>query len=457
MQRVAVVAPAERFRGALVALADAGVVEPERVPAALGPAGEALRRSRHDKDIVPLLAPEPPDVAALEGAHDLRTLAGEAELEEIAGSAVRRGGVMAIAGWSPSVAVAPLASRLGEVGGAVVPLSSPRGAQPPTLVRSAGASGAFQPLVDVYATVPYADINPSLLAGLAYVAMFGMMFGDVGHGFVLVLFGLALWKQWPARLARFARAAPFVVGAGIASVLFGLAFGEAFGPTHLVPTLWLTPLDHPTTLLAVAIAIGGALLAASHVLASLNRWREGGALRALLAISGVAGTALYLGLALVGLGWYLHALVAIGVGGFLATAGLVLGFAGLFLESGGRALGAMEAGIELFDAVVRLGTNTVSFARLAAFGLTHAALGSIVWTGTVALSHRGPGGWIAAGALFLVGNAVAFALEALVCAIQAMRLEYYELFSRIFVGEGRRFAPWHVPSVSSKEEPCSSG
>ncbi len=211
------------------------------------------------------------------------------------------------------------------------------------------------------------------------------------------------------------RAAPFVVGAGIASVLFGLAFGEAFGPTHLVPTLWLTPLDHPTTLLAVAIAIGGALLAASHVLASLNRWREGGALRALLAISGVAGTALYLGLALVGLGWYLHALVAIGVGGFLATAGLVLGFAGLFLESGGRALGAMEAGIELFDAVVRLGTNTVSFARLAAFGLTHAALGSIVWTGTVALSHRGPGGWIAAGALFLVGNAVAFALEALVC------------------------------------------
>ena len=241
-------------------------------------------------------------------------------------------------------------------------------------------------------------------------------------------------------------------------MLFGLAFGEAFGPTHLVPTLWITPLDHPTTLLAVAIAIGGGPAR------GLPRPCHRSTVGARVARSGHCSRsrasqarALYLGLALVGLGWYLHALVAIGVGGCLATLGLVLGFVGLFLESGGRALGAMEAGIELFDAVVRLGTNTVSFARLAAFGLTHAALGSIVWTGTVALSHHGPGGWIAAGALFLVGNAVAFALEALVCAIQAMRLEYYELFSRVFVGEGRRFAPWHVPSVSSKEEPCSTG
>ena len=47
--------------------------------------------------------------------------------------------------------------------------------------------------------------------------------------------------------------------------------------------------------------------------------------------------------------------------------------------------------------------------------------------------------------VFLVGNALAFALEGLVAAIQALRLEYYELFSRIFEGVGRPFRPWHVP------------
>ena len=37
--------------------------------------------------------------------------------------------------------------------------------------------------------------------------------------------------------------------------------------------------------------------------------------------------------------------------------------------------------------------------------------------------------------MFLVGNALTFSLEALVAAVQAIRLEYYELFSRIFAGE----------------------
>jgi len=63
-----------------------------------------------------------------------------------------------------------------------------------------------------------------------------------------------------------------------------------------------------------------------------------------------------------------------------------------------------------------------------------------------------------------VGNALAFALEGLVAGVQAMRLEYYELFSRIFTDEGRKFHPWYVPTapsdssgLSCKEVPCSLG
>jgi V/A-type H+-transporting ATPase subunit I len=36
-------------------------------------------------------------------------------------------------------------------------------------------------------------------------------------------------------------------------------------------------------------------------------------------------------------------------------------------------------------------------------------------------------------------------LEALVAGAQAMRLEYYELFSRVFAGEGEPFRAWRVP------------
>jgi V/A-type H+-transporting ATPase subunit I len=117
----------------------------------------------------------------------------------------------------------------------------------------------------------------------------------------------------------------------------------------------------------------------------------------------------------------------------------------------------VQAGVEMFDVVVRIGTNTVSFARLAAFGLTHAALSGIVWSGTTGLWHRGPALWLAAAVLFVVGNVVAFSLEGLVAGVQALRLEYYELFSRIFVDEGTQFRPWHIPTRSSKETPCSPG
>jgi V/A-type H+-transporting ATPase subunit I len=136
-------------------------------------------------------------------------------------------------------------------------------------------------------------------------------------------------------------------------------------------------------------------------------------------------------------------LMAIAVG--LAVVASVLAFLGLLATAGGGAAGAVQAVVELFDLIIRVGSNLVSFARLAAFGLTHAALSAVVWEGTTAV--WGPGlSAIAAVVLFLAGNAVALTLEALVAGIQALRLEYYELFSRVFDTEGRPFRPWVLPA-----------
>ena len=125
--------------------------------------------------------------------------------------------------------------------------------------------------------------------------------------------------------------------------------------------------------------------------------------------------------------------------------------------AGGGATGVTQATVALFDTVLRLGTNLVSFARLAAFGLTHAAIGLVVWDGTTALWDAGGLLVLAAVVLFVVGNAVAVALEGLVAAVQALRLEYYELFSRVFASEGRPFRPWHVPVDPSYSPRDSSG
>ena len=95
----------------------------------------------------------------------------------------------------------------------------------------------------------------------------------------------------------------------------------------------------------------------------------------------------------------------------------------------------------------------VSFTRLAAFGLTHAALGLLVWEGTGPCGSAAGCGRAPRCVVFAAGTALAFSLEALVAAIQALRLEYYELFSRVFVAQGRPFRPWHVPVAAQARGP----
>ena len=453
MKRVALVAADDALRDVLVRVADAAAVEigpAAGEKAAAGPAdGEAARRLRRSGHPAPgtALSASRPDLDALERAGRYDLLAGESQLEAYAADADRGSGACALAGWIPADRVDDMAARLAGVGGAVVPLPLPRGAEPPTLLAGQPAARALAPLVQTYGTVPYADIDPTWVAGAAYV----LMFGDAGEGAVLVAAALALRAGWPRWARRFRQAWLFVAGAGVAAIAFGLLYGEFFGPTGLVPALWLNPLDRPVTLLLAAAGVGAFLLAGAYALGVINRWREGGWAAALYAPSGIAGTALYLGAGLVVGGWYLRQDPMLAAGGFVAVAGLALAAAGFVAGAGGGAAGWTQAVVELFDLVVRIGSNVVSFTRLAAFGLTHAALSLLVWEGARVLWQQGGAACVAAVAVFAAGTALAFGLEALVAAVQALRLEYYELFSRVFVTQGRPFRPWHVPVVTGPD------
>lgn len=448
MSRVAVVAPVERLRSVLVAVAADGGVELDTAPEEHGgEAMEALRRlapAAAARDLAPRLAASPPDLEELERAGRSDLLAGEAELLQRASAAVTRRSVVAAAGWMADAGVEALAVRLAPLGGAVIRLPRPAWAIPPTRLPEHRGATSFQLLVGTYGTSRYEDLDPTPFAAVSFVLMFGMMFGDLGHGLILALLSLAArFAPW-RRLAWVRRIWLLPFAAGLAAAAFGLLYGEAFGPTGLVPALWLRPLESPVTLLVTGVAAGCGLLAISYVVGTVNRWREGGARAAVLAGAGLAGLlafggacAAVVGLALLHLTWLAWA------AGAVAAGGLALVFVGLLLDAPRGAIGLLQSVIELFDTIVRLGSNAVSFARLAAFGLVHAAIGGVVWSATSALWGRGLATLAAIG-LFAVGNALAFGLEGLVAGVQALRLEYYELFSRIFAGEGRPFRPWHL-------------
>jgi len=455
MRRVAVVALAGRARDVLVAMAQIGVVDLSGpLGSGEGPALEALRRlestHRGGTMVIPALARQSPDVGDLErrGAREL--LAGEVELDRRTASAVRHGDFVLFVGWAPQPALPELAASLHRLGAALVELRPPRGSQPPTLLAPAPAAEPFRPLLTTYGAVPYADVDPTPFVAVTYCLMFGMMFGDVGDGALIVLAALALSRSRNPRLAALRRVWPMIAAAGVSAVLFGALYGELFGPTKVLPTLWLDPLDSPTRLLGAAIVAGIGLLAASYVIGIINRFREGGVLLALTADSGVPGLALLAGgvLAVVGIAtgaaWLTPAGLAIVA---VAVVALVLG---LRAEAGSGATGVLEVLIGLLDELLRLFSNVFSFARLAAFGLMHAAIGRVVLHAAGSLTGN-PIGDVAAVVTFAVGWAAAFALEGLVVAVQALRLEYYELFSRLFAREGRPFRPFSLPLISTEE------
>jgi V/A-type H+-transporting ATPase subunit I len=455
MRRIAVVALASTVREVLVTLAAAGAVELSGpLGSGEGPALEALRRiesrSPRGRRATPTLVREAPDVEQLESSAARALLAGEVELQRRMSSAVRRGEFALFVGWAPQAAIARLAARLRALGSSLIELPAPRGQSPPTMLAESPVAEPFRPLLTIYGAVPYRDLDPTPFVAVTYCLMFGMMFGDVGDGLLIVLGALLLSRARHPRLEALRRVWPMIAVAGATATVFGVLYGELFGPSKLVPVLWLDPLDSPTRLLAVAVIVGGCLLVAANVLGIINRWREGGALLALTTASGVPGLALLAGAGIVALGVSPGNGVVTAVGLVLAGAGLVALAVGLFAEAGSGAAGIGQTLIGLFDAVLRTFSNVFSFARLAAFGLMHAAIGQVVLHAAGGLTGTLIGD-LAAAVVFVVGGAVAFALEGLVVAVQALRLEYYELFSRVFAGEGRPFRPWSMPLFSTEE------
>lgn len=456
MRRIALATPVDRLRAVLVALAERKSVElAGDLPPAAGPAQEALQRlhagSTQPSATTPALSATEPDVPTLEADETLDLLAGEVELDRRRRSAITQDDVAVFVGWTPGTEVDELRASMAGQGAAVVELPPPA-ELPPTLLERTKLGGPFHVLVDTYGVLPYSDVDPTAFAAIAFVVMFGMMFGDIGHGALLVVLGAVLARGHVGRLSSLRPAWPLLIATGTVGAFFGLLYGELFGPTGLVRALWLSPLEEPLTLLKAAVVLGSVLLSISYLLGSANRWRERGPATALYAEGGLAGGLVFAGIAVAALGWNSQARAGVVSGIVTAAAGLALVFVGTLYQAGSGFAGVTRAVVEVLDTGIRVGSNIVSFTRLAAFGMMHAALSLVTLEASQRLARAGPLGWIAAAVVFLIGTLVALALEGMVAGIQALRLEYYELFSRMFEEEGRPFTPFAIPVRQAEDE-----
>lgn len=369
-----------------------------------------------------------------------------------------------VAGWVPADALPGLEAHLqGALAGRLV-LSvaappAPRaaatapeaaaGAQPPTQLRNPPAVRPFEALVTTYGVPNYYELDPTLLGGFLFVLMFGVMFGDVGQGAVLVVAGWLLTREIGLRGNR--AFGWIILAAGASAIVFGALYGTVFLIEGLLPALWFRPLDNSTYFIQIAILFGIAVVSLALGLNMANALRAGDRVRFFLDRRGFLGLWFYWGA--------IYAAYALLTGRSPGTA-LLIALIGLplllmafltplegLLRSGGRlawpgAQAIIESVVETFDTAVRFVSNTVSFIRLAAFAIAHVGIGIMVLI--LAGLVRAPGAGLA---IIVVGNAFALGLEGLVVFIQALRLDYYEFFTKFFRADGVAFRPFVLPGM----------
>lgn len=323
--------------------------------------------------------------------------------------------------------------------------------QPPTKLKNPRIFKPFEMFIRMYGIPGYHEIDPTIFVGLTYAFIFGTMFGDVGQGLCLVIGGALLYKFKKIPLAA------IMSMAGIFSVIFGFMYGSIFGFEDLIPAVWLHPktdmitlpfIGTMNTVFVVAIAFGMFLILSTMIMHVINAVKARDIEGTYFDQNSICGLVFYGALtAVIFLYMTGHTLPATAVLVVMFIVPLIL----IMLKEpltrmikkrrptieGGKGMFFVQSFFELFEIILSYMSNTLSFVRMGAFAVSHAAMMEVVLM-LAGAEHGGSPNWI----IIILGNAFVFAMETLIVGIQVLRLEYYEMFSRFYKGNGREFKPF---------------
>ena len=332
---------------------------------------------------------------------------------------------------------------------------------PPTRLKNSRFAKPFQMFVEMYGTPGYRDFDPTLLVSITYTLIFGIMFGDLGQGFVIALIGgiLAAWKKMD-----FGR---IMLRLGISSMVFGFAYGSVFGLEHLLDPVFramgfaekpIEVFDSNTTnmLLIGAIGVGVCAIAIAMIINIYLGFKYRNIEKAVFSQNGIAGLTVYLGAVIAAALLMLFNVNVLNPVFIIIV--IVIPLLCIFFKEpltklcqkhknikpeDGIGSFIMENFFELFEYVLSYVSNTMSFLRVGGFILSHAGMMTVVLSLSEMMSGAG------SVVVLIFGNIFVMCLEGLIVGIQVLRLEFYEIFSRFYTGDGK---PYQPAAISYKPE-----
>jgi V/A-type H+/Na+-transporting ATPase subunit I len=314
-------------------------------------------------------------------------------------------------------------------------------AKPPTKLKNFKIFKPFEMFIKMYGLPAYNEIDPTSFVAITYSLIFGIMFGDVGQGLCLVIGGALIYKFKKVTIAA------IISIAGIFSTIMGFMYGSVFGFEDVIPHAWLNPMENVMTVLLTAVGFGVFLIIISMIINIINGIKAKDIEKIFFDTNGIAGLVFY-GLAitcaiLIATGQSLPATIILVL--FFAIPLLIMFFkeplshyfekkTKIFPDHKGMFF--LESLFELFEVLLSYATNSISFLRVGAFALSHAAMMGVVML-MANVESGNPNIFI-----LIAGNIIVAGMEGLIVGIQVLRLEYYEMFSRFYKGTGKVFKPY---------------
>ena len=292
------------------------------------------------------------------------------------------------------------------------------------------------------------EINPAYISVLVFAFQFGLMFGDVGQGLVILILGFVLTSKFKRGMLKYLGG--LFIPMGIAATIFGFLYGSFFLNESILGGFYQpimpNPIHQTTKLLLLVFEIAAIEIILGLCLGAYNQIRKGNMIGALgehglgmiLYVGGLYMTAIYF------ISIKMNFMMALSYWGFyVMLIGMGLSFVepvihsikhghGVGMESIGEGVGGL-----LMTFVEGL-ANLFSFLRIAAFALAHASLAIAAEALNAALPLPIPTGLI-------MMNFVALSFELISSTVQSLRLLYYEFMGKFFDGQGIPFRPFRLP------------
>lgn len=309
----------------------------------------------------------------------------------------------------------------------------------PTKLKNNKLVRPFEMIVKMYGVPNYTEYDPTTFVAITAFLMFGFMFGDVGQGFVFLLIGLIFAKKKK-------ELGPILVAGGISSMIFGFLYGSIFGMEDIIKPILMNPMENITTMLGVGIASGAILIIIAMILNIKNGIKNKDKGKIFFDKNGLAGLIFYVAVLAIAVGYLVKGKVIVNTGYILLLVVIPLVII-MFKENLVKLIekkkkagneeksSLIEKIFEIIEMLLSVMSNTISFVRLAAFAINHVGLCMAVFILSNMVSGAG------SVVIAVLGNALVIVLEGLIVAIQVLRLEYYELFSRFYSGDGREYKP----------------